>query len=261
MPNTPPPPVNKEQNGLQRAILWIGGIVLALNILAYKDGHISGWDVFWLAVYVYVAWLVAGSFVRIALSFPSWVFNKIIAMLGDLQIGRFFTIPSWVNHGMIFGVSWLLLFGFKDWASEKKFTATINTALCLTKPDMEACVNRVGVTFWTNLSNATFYAVNVWTFGISVVLALWMYRSHFKSKKPKYQNNQGNTGGFKYEETRFHQAKNSDAYGHEKHHPDDLKLWNIVNDPAANENEQMAALRQIKKREAKRTGNNDKAIR
>jgi hypothetical protein len=57
-------------------------------------------------------------------------------------------------------------------------------------------------------------------------------------------NNNRNSSGF---------SNTSDKpYGTEKHHPDDVPLWNIINDPNAAEGEQMNALRAIKNRETKR---------
>jgi hypothetical protein len=61
---------------------------------------------------------------------------------------------------------------------------------------------------------------------------------------------------YAYDKGSFHGHRtnktNSSEYGHNKHHPDDAKLWSVVNDPSANENEQFAALKAIKLREEKR---------
>jgi len=47
--------------------------------------------------------------------------------------------------------------------------------------------------------------------------------------------------------------------GYEKRHPDDAKLWAVVDDPAATDNERRSALEAILKREARRGANRHEA--
>lgn len=76
MPNTPPPPVRDEQNGVQKLILICGGLYLGLLTLGWYEQNWSNSGAFIVAVnalLVYAAWLFAGNFVRIASSLPGWI--------------------------------------------------------------------------------------------------------------------------------------------------------------------------------------------
>jgi len=64
--------------------------------------------------------------------------------------------------------------------------------------------------------------------------------------------------GFDYDEAAFSGGSSDKSKdtprGFDKRHPDDAKLWAMVDDPAANANERVTAMQKIAEREARRAG-------
>ena len=73
-------------------------------------------------------------------------------------------------------------------------------------------------------------------------------------------NRQRSNDDFSYRKAGSSRAEKK-PYGVDKHHPDDIKYWNIVNDPNASESERQFALRRVLRNEGKRRGDKSTNLR